>query len=195
MATRDDWTLAALSAMAKGGIAAVAVDPIATELGISRGSFYWHFADRNALLVAALEMWELKATTEIIDAVAKVSDPRKRLEALFCEAFGDEGIAGLEPTLLAHADHPAVAPVLTRVTERRIEFIVRVCTDLGMPPVEARRHAVFIYATYLGWFQLRRAAPLQVPEVAASGQCAADAVAHVFAQIVVAVDCPSKGAA
>lgn len=117
-------------------------------------------------------MWERKAT-----------DPRERLEALFREAFGEEGIAGLEPALLAHADHPAVAPVLTRVTQHRIEFITQVCGDLGVPVDDARRHAVFIYATYLGWFQLRRSAPGLVPEAAASGRCACDALTYVFAQL------------
>src|SRR4051794_41764716 len=56
--TAEDWTQAALDALARGGVAAVAVEPIAKSLGATKGSFYWHFADRNALLESALDLWE-----------------------------------------------------------------------------------------------------------------------------------------
>lgn len=181
--TRDDWTMAALRAMARGGLAAVAVEPLAAQLGITRGSFYWHFKDREALLVAALEFWERAATTDVIAALADIAEPRQRLRALFAEAFGDEVIAGLEPALLAHADHPAVAPVLARVTRRRVDFLAELYAGLGLTPAVARRQAVVAYAAYLGWFELRRAAADVVPEVATSGRRAQSALAHLLTQL------------
>ena len=50
----DDWALAALDVIAEQGLAAVAVEPLARRLGVTKGSFYWHFPSREALLVAAL---------------------------------------------------------------------------------------------------------------------------------------------
>ncbi|WP_412543871.1 TetR/AcrR family transcriptional regulator [Longispora sp. K20-0274] len=55
--TAEDWAEAALLAFAEGGLAAVAVEPIATRLGATKGSFYWHFPHRDALVVAALALW------------------------------------------------------------------------------------------------------------------------------------------
>ena len=59
-ATRLDaaaWVAAAFDALADGGIDAVRVEPLAKALGITKGSFYWHFADRRALLDAMLDAW------------------------------------------------------------------------------------------------------------------------------------------
>ena len=55
----EDWALAALDVIAEQGLAAVAVEPLARRLGVTKGSFYWHFPSREALLVAALERWEV----------------------------------------------------------------------------------------------------------------------------------------
>lgn len=176
--------MAALAALARGGVAAVAVEPLASQLGVSRGSFYWHFTDRAELLAAALDFWATAATEEVIEQLRAIEDPGTRLSALFQEAFGDEVIAGLEPALLASADHPLVAPVLTRVTDERIRFLAECYADLGMTRSTARRQAVVTYAAYLGWFELRRAAPDVVPEVAATGRPARAALAYLLDQLV-----------
>ena len=54
----EDWAQAALDLIAEQGVAAVAVEPLARRLGVTKGSFYWHFPSRDALLQAALERWE-----------------------------------------------------------------------------------------------------------------------------------------
>ena len=51
----EDWAQAALDQIAEQGVASVAVEPLARRLGVTKGSFYWHFPSREALLVAALE--------------------------------------------------------------------------------------------------------------------------------------------
>jgi AcrR family transcriptional regulator len=54
----EDWAVAALDVIAETGLASVAVEPLAKRLGVTKGSFYWHFPSREALLIAALERWE-----------------------------------------------------------------------------------------------------------------------------------------
>ena len=44
--TAEDWARAALEAIAEDGVTAVAVEPLARSLGVTKGSFYWHFANR-----------------------------------------------------------------------------------------------------------------------------------------------------
>ena len=56
--SRERWASEALKAMARGGVAAVAVEPLARALGVTKGSFYWHFKNRDALIAAALERLE-----------------------------------------------------------------------------------------------------------------------------------------
>ncbi|MEV2271212.1 TetR/AcrR family transcriptional regulator [Nonomuraea africana] len=184
--TPDDWSTAALQAMARGGVAAVSVNALAGELGATRGSFYWHFKDRDALLTAALERWETDHTTALISRLEDISDPRQRLAALFSTALGEGDISGLEPAIVAHADHPRVAPILRRVTEQRIAYLTDLYTDLGLAPAPARRQAVTAYAAYLGWVELRRAASDLVPEVDASGESATAALEHLITWLTVA---------
>ncbi|MDN5913977.1 MAG: TetR/AcrR family transcriptional regulator [Pseudonocardia sp.] len=180
--TRHDWTLAALRTMARGGTSAVAVDTLAGELGATRGSFYWHFADREALVTTALELWEQVCTTDMIAALREVTDPRERLRGLFTEALAEHEVPDLEPTIVA-GTHPAVAPVLRRVTRCRIAFLTEIYTELGLTPAAARRHAITAYAAYLGWSDLRHADPDGLPEVAATGRPAQRALDHLIAQI------------
>lgn len=182
--TREDWLLAALAALAETGVGGVAVDPLARRLGVTRGSFYWHFKDRAALLEESLSLWEEQSTLAFIADLAGIEDPRTRLEALFYGALTDDTVAGLEPAIVAHAQHPVVGAVLARVTQRRLDYLTDLFAEVGQDPAAARRQAVATYAAYLGWIELRRAAPGVVPETAASTQSpAAEALAHLLAMV------------
>src|SRR6476620_3996805 len=79
----EDWTAAALAAIADGGIAAVAVERIAARLGATKGSFYVHFTNRDALVEATMQLWERACTDAIIDLVEAAGDPRRKLSLLF----------------------------------------------------------------------------------------------------------------
>ncbi|MEU3290658.1 MULTISPECIES: TetR/AcrR family transcriptional regulator [Streptomyces] len=188
---RDDWTMAALQALARGGITAVAVDRLARELGVTRGSFYWHFADREALLVAALETWELRATAEVMAAVRALGDARARARALFTEALGGEEIAGLEPALATQTRHPAIAEVVARVTEARLAFLTEIFTDLGFGPQGARPRALAAYAAYLGWLELRRTAATLAPEAQLHGPGSSAALDHLIGMILTPAEPPT----
>lgn len=157
--SRESWITAALRALARGGVQAVAVDPLATELGVTRGSFYWHFKDRQALLEAALLWWEHEGTEAVIDQVSGVEDPRERMRALFRVALTEDPTEGLEPALVAHCDDPVVAPVLRRVTRRRVAYLAGAYEAAGYPAERARRQALAAYSAYVGWTALHRAAP------------------------------------
>ncbi|TMS00499.1 TetR/AcrR family transcriptional regulator [Nonomuraea basaltis] len=181
--SRDDWTHAALEALAEGGVSAVRVDAIARRMKITRGSFYWHFKDRDALLAAALEEWERLSTTEVLEQLKAIVTPAEQLRALLTHALAVDELTGLEPALAAHADHPIVAPVLRRVTDRRVGWLTEAYRELGLAPAVARRQAVVAYAAFVGWLELRRAAPDVVPEVGGdsrTSQAALDYLAQVL---------------
>ncbi|MEV6006156.1 TetR/AcrR family transcriptional regulator [Streptomyces sp. NPDC051976] len=156
----DDWADAALAALAERGLAGVAVEPLAARLGTTKGSFYWHFANRDALVAAALARWEEVSTERIIEATeAAEPDPAARLGALLRGATAAAAETPLEVRLLAAADHPEVAAALARVTERRVGYLARLFELLGFAPPEARRRGVLAYTSYVGHAQLAHAVP------------------------------------
>jgi AcrR family transcriptional regulator len=168
--SKADWVQAALDALARGGVAAVRVDVLANRLDITRGSFYWHFPGRDALLTAALEEWERTITTGIIERLEKVTSPQERLRAILELAYFTPGSANrVEPALAADAGHPIVAPALRRVTVARLRFLTELYTDLGLDPATARHRALVSYAAFIGWLQLRRTMPDLVPETTYEG--------------------------
>lgn len=153
--TKQAWTGAALDVLAAGGVAAVAVDRLAKTLGATRGSFYWHFKDRNELIKVALEQWERENTTELIPDLEAIRDPVERLRHLFREVYERE-VDAVEITLASAADEALVAPVFARVTRTRRDFLRRIFKELGLADEEADERAWLAYAFYIGHHQLRR---------------------------------------
>ncbi len=161
--TARDWADAALAAIGEGGLAAVAVEPLAARLGATKGSFYWHFANREALIEAALERWAEVNTEGTIEEVEAEPDVRRRIRRLFAEAISSASADPLEVTLLATASHPQVATALRRVTERRVAYVAELFAALGFPAAEARRRGLLAVTVYLGHAQLGHAAPSVLP--------------------------------
>ena len=85
--TPADWAVAAFRAVARGGVDAVAVERIAAELGATKGSFYWHFKNRDALIEAALDEWERRLTENVIERLEREPDPGQRLKKLLAAEF------------------------------------------------------------------------------------------------------------
>jgi AcrR family transcriptional regulator len=165
----SDWTEAALQALARGGLTAVAVEPLAKALGATKGSFYWHFTDREALIRAALERWEKRDTELVIATASEDPEVTTRLRALLHLAFGSvhdgsgSPAASVELALQANADHPMVAPVLARVTRRRLAYLTSLFTELGLSRARARDRGLLAYSAFLGHAQLAHATPELLP--------------------------------
>lgn len=143
------WIQAGLSALADGGPSAVRVDALANSLGVTRGSFYGHFADRQALLEAMLDTWERTATDEVLGQVEqRGGDPLARLRRAGALTFSPD----LLPVELAIRDwarrDPAVAARLGRVDDYRMDYLRTlfrvVCDDPDT--VEARSVLAFTFA-------------------------------------------------
>jgi AcrR family transcriptional regulator len=168
---------AALDALSSGGLAAVAVEPLAVRLGATKGSFYWHFGSRDELVHSALRLWRQASTTSIIERLEAGGAPAaQRLRQLFTHVFAPGARTDADLALLADADHPLVAPALAEVTEQRLDYITTLFQQLGFPPARARRRALFAYSTYLGQLQLLRSAPDLLPKSGPASAAYADDV-------------------
>lgn len=179
----DSWAAAALDALMSGGVPAVAVEPLAVRLGATKGSFYWHFSNRDALLSAALELWE-KQYNESIEAADRLGDPARRLAFLFADVMSG-GTA--EVNLLAAADHPLVGPVVRRVAARRTDYLIDLFRQMGYTLGEARRRGLLAHQVYIGYIEMARRLPELLPSGVSSERHYVETV-HAMLTGPVAVD-------
>jgi AcrR family transcriptional regulator len=160
--TASDWAEAALQLIAEKGLRALTVSTLARRLGVTKGSFYWHFQGRSELLAAALARWE-RTTTNAITGLEAVSDHRRRLELMLDAASQPPRSRSLYAALAEAAEDPVVHRVLDRVASLRIAYLERCYRNLGFSPADAKSYAIFAYAAYRGLLQLAHEAPAALP--------------------------------
>ena len=151
-----DWERAALELIAEQGVQALAVEPLARRMGVTKGSFYWHFTSREALLERALQRWEEHDSRNLNKSLGEIDHPRDRLVSFFRRVGKEKLTHEVYSALCAAAGHPQVAPVLERVAERRMEHLSAAFRELGMQADRARHQARLTYSVYLGFLQLQQ---------------------------------------
>src|SRR2546427_7068826 len=119
--TAEEWADAALEAFASGGVRAASIPSIARSLGVTKGSFYWHFRGIDDLVEAALRRWE-EQDRAALGALRAVADPRRRLIALFTEAMQSPRAQALF-VALSGSSMPMVSAAIPRMSDRRIRFL------------------------------------------------------------------------
>ena len=153
---RAQWVGAALESLRKGGVGAVRVERLAAELGITKGSFYWHFRDRGELLEALLEHWSREMTDAEfarIDALSEALGPRMRALA---EDVLERGMGRYDPAIRAWArTDRKVAAAVAQVDRRRVRALAGFFGEGGFSPAEARTRARLFYTFLLGEPQVR----------------------------------------
>jgi AcrR family transcriptional regulator len=152
----EDWEKQALDLIAEQGVQSVAVEPLARRMGITKGSFYWHFSSREALLEQALKRWEEHDSRNLNKALGEIDHPRDRLESFFRRVGREKLTHEVYSELCAAAGHPQVEPVLERVAQRRMAHLCAAFEELGMDQALARNQARLTYSVYLGFLQLQR---------------------------------------
>jgi AcrR family transcriptional regulator len=149
-----DWQRAALELIAEQGVSAVAVETLARRMSVTKGSFYWHFASRDALLSAALAQWEKQDQEALRAMLSEVKQPKERLRELFRRTSRRRTTHAIYAALIAAREHPLACDVLQRTTERRMAFLAAEFVALGMSAGEAQHRARLTYAAYVGFVQL-----------------------------------------
>ncbi len=148
--SREDWLDFGLTVLRDEGPQALKAEPLCKRLGVSRGSFYWHFDSAGVFMLAVVERWEARATEQVILAVGQcVGGTAEKLRFLL-RKVGEldvrlyEAIHGLEARL------PELAGVLRRVHERRLGFLADLLAAQGLAPDEAALRARMTYAWAMG---------------------------------------------
>jgi AcrR family transcriptional regulator len=147
--TAQDWIEFGLARLAHEGFGALKADVLARKLGVSRGSFYWHFADLGRFHERVINHWKQVATEAIIADIERYESHEDRLDALLRHAFGQS--VALEIRMRAWAEHNAeVARALDDIDRRRRRYIEQLLLEVGIAPPLAATRTQVLYWTYLG---------------------------------------------
>ncbi len=148
----DAWVEAGLRAIAERGIDAVRVERLAEILNVTKGSFYWHFKDRRALLDRLLQEWSARTTGAVIDELeSQGGDAMSRLQGLLRISFKSQG--RLERGIRAWAAQDDTAQsALEAIDRRRVAYLASLLSELGLPPLESKTRARFAYHGMVGRF-------------------------------------------
>ena len=163
---RSDWINAALEVMVAKGIDGVSVEALAAHLGVTKGSFYWHFETRSELIAVALDEWAIHQTQERIDQLSSVTDPRERLLRLV--RAGGVTIDPMDIQLVASLRSPVVSSTLQAHHRLWLDFAENIYRELGCPDTEAALRAVLAYSAYIGLVVLHTADPSNTEPVTAA---------------------------
>lgn len=161
--TRDDWITAAIDRLVSRSIDAVLVDPLAKEMGVTRGSFYWHFKSRDDLLQAMLGRWREMQTRRIVERLSRdrkvaASDQIAQIRHLPSTTRKAVEGASLELAIRAWARRDKMArDVLEAVDRERIEFTRGLLVEIGTDQATAQTMAIFGYAYTVGEAMIRSA--------------------------------------
>jgi AcrR family transcriptional regulator len=147
---RSEWIRQGLRALAAGGPDAVRIEPLAKELGVSRGGFYWHFEDRSALLAAMLDTWEQATTEEVAERLEKEGgDTTAKLRQLFTLTSPSVVKTDLAVRDWARRDQ-AVAERLRRIDNRRMGHLRALFADLSTDPAEVEASCLLTFSLLIG---------------------------------------------
>lgn len=150
----DDWVTAGLEALAEGGVGSVKIDLLAKTLGVTRGSFYWHFQDRGTFLEALLAAWERQQTEDVIARVEALRQPPgEALRTLLESCFADDGRLEIAFRAWATTDRAAAATV-EAADQRRISYLAHLLSDWGLAETVAIARARIAYRVWLGEYAL-----------------------------------------
>jgi AcrR family transcriptional regulator len=180
--SREDWLRAARRALLKGGAAATSVEGLARTLGVTKGSFYWHFRDRAEILDTLLYEWEHE-TSELFARADAHADVREGLQWLIAESgrrvlASERGEAPSDAAIFAwSASAPRVARCVAKVEQIRLAFLARA--------VGSSERGELVYLVYLGFLDRRRRVPGMAPRYG-------DVMQSMFALVTFPAVLPSR---
>ena len=145
-----DWLDQGLKTLAARGFTALKAEPLAKAMGVSRGSFYWHFADIAAFRAAILKHWREVAAEQIIANLEAASDHDDPVSLLLRQAFG--GKLALENAVRTWATvDPLARTAVQAIDRRRLGYVERMLGASGFAPGVVRARAQIFYWAFVGF--------------------------------------------
>ena len=145
-----DWLDQGLKALASRGFTALKAEPLAKAMGVSRGSFYWHFADIAAFHAAILARWHEVAAEQIIANVEAASKDENPLAVLLRRVFGERLMLERAVRTWASVD-PAARAAVHAIDRRRLNYVEGLLAQSGLSAERAGARAQILYWAFLGF--------------------------------------------
>lgn len=145
-----DWIDQGLRILANEGFSALKAEPLAKAMGVSRGSFYWHFVDVSAFHAAILKAWREVAAEVIIAHVEAASANEDPLTVLLQRVFSEK--LALERAVRSWAAFDAAAKAAVQaIDRRRLDYVERLIRGRGVADEIAGARAQILYWAFLGY--------------------------------------------
>jgi len=146
----QDWLDQGLKTLAKAGFTALKAEPLAKAMGVSRGSFYWHFTDISAFHAAILRHWREIAAEQIIAGVEAAAGTENALAVLLRRVFGERLTLERAVRIWASVD-PAARAAVQAIDRRRLGYVESLMMQSGLSTEVARARAQILYWAFLGF--------------------------------------------
>lgn len=153
--TVENWLEAGYALLAEHGLRALKVDRLCAQVGVTRGSFYWHFDDIGSYRAALVESWNtfLERDRHSL-AELDTLPPRKRLSAMMIGLVSPQYWM-LERAMREWARTDPVAAANIRAADGRLlRSVTQAYSDYGFGPADARLRAELTFAAGIGLLHL-----------------------------------------
>ena len=136
--TAKDWLQLGLDVLSQEGINSVKVLPLAKKMGVTRGSFYWHFENREDLLTQILEYWEEFLTDAVIDQARQLEgSPQTRLRDVLTNVMLNRQDR-YDSAIIAWSQFDQKAlDAYNRVKRKRLRFLKKLLVETGLQKSDA----------------------------------------------------------
>jgi AcrR family transcriptional regulator len=146
----NDWLDLGLNVLATQGFTALKAEPLAKALGVSRGSFYWHFADIGDYHAAILKHWREVAAEQVIAGLEAASDHEDPVALLLRQAFTLR--LTLEKAVRSWATSDAAArSAVQAIDRRRLGYVEELLRRKGFATEAAQARAQILYWAFVGY--------------------------------------------
>jgi len=153
-----DWLDQGLKTLTESGFTALKAEPLAKAMGVSRGSFYWHFADVGAFHSALLKRWRETMTERIIANLEQLPEGEIPIHVLLRRTFADRFPLEVAIRSWATVD-PAARSAVQAIDKRRLSYIEQLLAAMGHAPPVAQARAQIFYWAFLGFVQADKPLP------------------------------------
>ncbi len=164
--SKTDWIEAGLELVGWVGVSGIKITDLARRLGVTKGSFYWHFKDREDYLEAIVQTWE-DDSRELFAKVDAEADPHERIRillSLMTERVGQRKGRFPDHAMFTWAHHDRkIARRVAAIEQERLEVLGRLARDLGFARGEGETRALIIYLSAASWLEREYRCPELLP--------------------------------
>ncbi len=148
--SKSEWLEHGLTTLANAGFTALKADTLCKALGVSRGSFYWHFKNLADFHTTLLNYWQTQQINNtVVNLESGGATPEEKLTQLFKLSL--QGQPALERAIRSWATHNAqVADALRDADEKSMGYIAQLLSETGLPVEIAQQRALVLYLSYIG---------------------------------------------